>query len=499
MSVASPSRYELIVNPARGVRLDAVDAGVFFAAGVTGCVDYSASTGACLVRVTGKGDPAAVAKELMKQGGKRFQSVLPNAPIYIEPTGSGDSPATDMSQPACTPTAPGNVCPEDPLFPQQHELIDLGALQAWASITSSSPVVTAMIDTGVQEDHPDLQCNLVQGKDFTCDAENCSTQPSDTDGHGTRMTGIIAACANKIGVRGVAWNTRVMPLKILAGTSSTDWEAGQAIEYAVANHASVINASWMSLCPTPTVRNALKSASDRGVLLVSAAGNDGQNLELPGNARYPAMYNLPNTVTVMSYSDGWQPTVSSNWGLHTVDLAAPGGGYSTQLCDNGECYGLPFDDSTSAATAYVSGAAALIKSVHPDWRAEWIKMLLIDSAIPEPSLKGKSRSGARLSLLNAMVGPLKVVAPAPKTHWQSQPSEVKWTNTYRTSLCASVDIDMTSDGVQYSRLLSDSANIGEAMVYPDPVSAPQTFWIRISCQPAGFQAVSGPFTLDAEK
>jgi hypothetical protein len=166
-------------------------------------------------------------------------------------------------------------------------------------------------------------------------------------------------------------------------------------------------------------------------------------------------------------------------------------------------------DDTSTATAYVSGAAALIKSRHPDWGAEWIKTLLLDSAVPERALRGLSRSGARLSLQRALVGPLKVREPVEHQHWDRLVHEVKWSVDYRTSLCQSVDIDITTDQAHYQRVLTDTANTGQAMVqvlslgtppHPDPKNGSpplRRVWLRISCEPAGFQALSHEFWFDS--
>ena len=511
-STQKPSPYELIVKPQPGVDLDTFDRGLFSEAGVTGCIGRSAVTGACLVRLKGDGDPDAVARNLMTLGGNRLEYVVPNAPVYFEPTPPDEPTAGECSGPkdesVCQPQPAPAVPPADRCYKKQTQLIGLEAEQAWAApaplipggvpdAQTLNPIVTALIDTGIQLSHEDLRCNIFPGKDFTCGSNSCSTPPEDnSEKHGTRMAGIIAASANTFGVRGVAWNTQVMPLKIAVGSSSTDWQAGLAIEYAAAKKVSVVNASWMSVCPLPYVFDTLRGASAQGVLFVSAAGNDGKDLELAGRARYPAMYNLPNTVTVMSYSEGWQPTVSSNWGPHTVDLAAPGGAYTTLKCAAANCYGRAGPDSTSAATAYVSGAAALIKSAHRDWRPEWIKSLLMDSAIPEKALQGKSRTGGRLGLAGAMVGPLHVLAPAAGAHWKNGPNEVRWSNDYLSNLCTAVYIEISRDGVNYSSLLKATANIGEAMVRPAYVNAPQQARIRISCLPAGFQAVSKEFELE---
>ena len=237
------------------------------------------------------------------------------------------------------------------------------------------------------------------------------------------MAGIIAAAANGIGVMGVAWNTHVEPLRIFTNKKSTDVQASHAIEFALAHQASVINASWVSPCPLQHVREQLDRALEEQVLIVTAAGNAGSagpgvhNIDEPDHAMYPANYKLSNVIVVMSHGHDGEPSAGSNWGPRTVDLAAPGWAYTTTLCtEQKTCYNA-VPESTSNATAYVSGAAALLKSVHPNWTAQWLKTHLIESAVPDPALKGKVSSGARLSLDRALLGPLSVVAPARGARW----------------------------------------------------------------------------------
>jgi hypothetical protein len=154
----------------------------------------------------------------------------------------------------------------------------------------------------------------------------------------------------------------------------------------------------------------------------------------------------------------------------------------------------------------------LIKSRHPDWSAEWIKQLLLDSAIREKSLRKMSRTGARLSLKRALVGPLELRAPAKDKHWSTLVQEVKWSIDYRTSLCQAVDIDITTDNVRYQRIMTDTANTGQTLVqvlqlddpkYPaskskSGVPPPQQVWLRMTCQPGGFLYRSDPFWFDTQ-
>ncbi len=508
---------ELIVKPVSGVDPDAfID--VFRAAGVTGCVARSKLTGACLVRLEGRGDAIETARRLMAAAGGRFEYVVPNAPVYVE---SGDAeppigtpaPTVAPAAPECPPPPALSAPPADAMFGMQIELNDahLRAATAWSApaplipgVTLPPPsrnVVTALIDTGVQRRHEDLRCNLVEGKDFSCGTESCPTLPEDDHGHGTQMAGIIAASANAVGVRGIAWNTKLVPLKVTVKGKSTDWQVSLAVQEAVSRHVSVVNSSYKSLFPMPATLEAMTTAAAQEVLFVAAAGNDGWDLEKPGHARYPAVYSLPNTITVMSDT--------SNYGAHSVDVAAPQDAYTTQLCtadfctvggvkcERDGCYDSAVGGS-SVATAYVSGAAALIKSIHPDWSAPWIKALLLDSAKPDRALKCKSRTGARLNLVNALVGPLHVLKPAAGETWHTGAGTVHWSNMYRTTLCTAVTIELASDGLNYSPLSLGVPNIDQAtIVVPSGVSSQHNqARLRISCAPGGFRAVSDPFTLD---
>src|SRR6266540_4052254 len=169
--------------------------------------------------------------------------------------------------------------PDDSLFSRQWGLRNLGqsggvagadvrATSAWDVTTGSDEVLIGVIDTGIDYRHPDLAANTVPGWDFV----NGDSDPMDDNGHGTHVAGIIGARGdNRIGIAGVCWHVRLLPLKFLdqAG-GGYDSEAIQAIDYAARRGARVINASWGGPYYSQALRDAIAGA---GVLFVAAAGN----------------------------------------------------------------------------------------------------------------------------------------------------------------------------------------------------------------------------------
>ncbi len=185
-------------------------------------------------------------------------------------------------------------------------------------------MVVAVIDTGVTK-VPDLQgTELVPGFNFVANNANAA----DDHGHGTHVAGTIAQSThNKLGVSGVAFGARIMPLKVLSAQGSGSMGAiAQAIRFAADHGAKVINMSLGGPFPVSTIRSAVKYARDKGVVVVAAAGNDGR-----GRVSYPARY--PEVFAVASTQFDESTTFYSNWGGE-VDIAAPGG--NTRVDQNGD-------------------------------------------------------------------------------------------------------------------------------------------------------------------
>jgi subtilisin family serine protease len=324
-----------------------------------------------------------------------------------------------------------DVIPNDPFFSRLWGLhntgqtvnwtagtpdADIDAPEAWSVSTGSSDVVVAVIDTGVDTAHPDLAPNIWVNAGEDCagcrtngldddgngyvddwrgwDFANGDNDPTDDNGHGTHVAGTVAARGNNgLGVAGVTWSSKIMPLKFLgADGSGTTADAIIAILYARAKGVPILNNSWGGGEVSQALRDAIEQTDASGELFVAAAGNDFTNTDL--EPFYPASYDVPNVLVVGASDQFDRKAWFSNYGTRSVDLSAPGTNvYSTWT---GATY--RFADGTSMATPQVSGAAALAKAVFPDASGVGLKALLLRDVDPVGVLNAASRTGGRLNV-----------------------------------------------------------------------------------------------------
>jgi len=299
------------------------------------------------------------------------------------------------------------VYPNDPRFSEQYALHNIGqsggsvdadidAPEAWSVSTGSNTVIVAVLDTGIDIYHPDLAANIwvnldetagngidndgngyvddVRGWDFV-DEDN---DPRCTNFHGTHVAGIIGAVGNNgLGVTGVAWNVKIMPLRFLnqSGTGYTS-DAVRALDYARTNGAKIVNASWSGGGSSQALSDAIERFREAGGIFVAAAGNDGQNNDL--TPKYPAAYPHDNLIAVAASDRNDQLASFSNYGTQTVDLAAPGSFILSAM--PGGTYG--YASGTSMAAPQVAGAAALVWSAHPEYTYSQVIQTLKDHADP---------------------------------------------------------------------------------------------------------------------
>jgi subtilisin family serine protease len=160
-----------------------------------------------------------------------------------------------------------------------------------------------------------------RGWDFVDD----DNDPMDSDDHGTHVAGTIAAEGNNsAGITGVVWTAQIMPLRFLdAFGSGTVADAIEAIDYAIDNGAKIINASYGSYTSSPLERDAIATARDAGILFVAAAGNDNWNND-SATKHYPSSYDLANIIAVAATDQSDARASFSNYGVTSVDVAAPG-------------------------------------------------------------------------------------------------------------------------------------------------------------------------------
>jgi subtilisin family serine protease len=270
---------------------------------------------------------------------------------------------------------------------------DTDAPDAWLNSTGSGQTV-AVVDSGVALTHPDLQAKLLPGLDYV----DGDTVPQDLNGHGTHVTGTIAAVKdNDDGVVGIAPDANALPLRVLDedGRGFVS-DAILAYDYAGTSNVRIVNASLGGVGAIQTERDAIEQNSD--VLFVVAAGNGGDDgigddNDNPAVAEYPCSYNLPNVLCVGASRPDDQRAGFSNYGATAVDLFAPGYGiYSTWLNS-----GYHWSSGTSMATPHVAGAAALVRAADPDLTPAQVKAVLMQSGDYKAGLGGLSVTGRRLN------------------------------------------------------------------------------------------------------
>lgn len=268
--------------------------------------------------------------------------------------------------PTDSPMAGDPTGPNDPLYSQQWGLGAIGAPAAWFVTMGDPSVVVAVVDTGIDGEHADLRNHLVPGYDFVHHTDN----QRDDNGHGTFCAGIIGAEANNgIGIAGVAPRVSLMPLKALdAAGEGTTAEVAEAIVWAADHGARIVNLSLGGPAYSHFLQEAVDYALGKGCILVAAGGNDGT-----AAAVYPAAY--PEVLGVAAVASGGLAWPRSNTGPH-ITLAAPG----EAIVSTGPRDGYATASGTSAAAAFVAGAAALVTSVRPELSGAVVGRLLVRAA-----------------------------------------------------------------------------------------------------------------------
>jgi thermitase len=259
------------------------------------------------------------------------------------------------------------VTPDDPSYGSQWGTAKTRVNTAWSWTHGAGAVVVAVVDTGVKP-MPDLSGRLLPGKDFVNHDDNAT----DDNGHGTMAAGVIAAAGdNGIGIAGVCWACRILPVKVLAADGSGTYSnIAEGIRYAADQGADIINLSLGGSADGQVLRDAVTYATGKGALVIAAAGNDGS-----ASQHYPAAIPAVLAVGGSTVTDGRYPW--SNYGANWVDIAAPGcnpaqqvNGIVGQYC------------GTSSATPFTAGVAALLASTTPRPTASTIRTALTSSAHP---------------------------------------------------------------------------------------------------------------------
>ena len=311
--------------------------------------------------------------------------------------------------------------PNDAKYSELWGMTKIAAPAAWDVTTGSADVVVGVLDTGIEYTHPDLAANMLNtpsglagfdGDNFGWNFLEDNNTPLDDHSHGTHVAGTIGAVGNNgVGVAGVCWNVKLVSLKVFASDGQGyNSDIVNAVNYCTARGITITNNSY-SADDEFAYSDILKQAiADSDQVFVVAAGNDGMDNDLFPS--YPSNYSLSNVITVAAsdQSDNrsvWSSGGSSNYGVNTVHIAAPGSAIHSTVLKG--AYGNK--NGTSMAAPHVAGAAALIKSAYPSLTADEIIERIMYNSDVIPALSGVVMSGGRLNVLSAL-SPVVDATPA---------------------------------------------------------------------------------------
>lgn len=290
---------------------------------------------------------------------------------------------------------------------------------------SKSTIVVAIVDTGIDYNHKDLQANVWKNKNeipgngidddhngYIDDVYgintlirdtngNATSDNKDTEGHGTHVAGIIGAVQNNnFGIAGIAQKVKLMGIRTVPNDGDEkDSDVVEAFIYAAKNGAKLINCSFGKNVNEGgmAVSDAINYiGKDFGVLVIAAAGNDSANID--EKPTYPASFGSDYLMVVASTEKNGSMSYFSNYGVENVDLGAPGGSIYSTLPNN-KFANL---SGTSMASPVAVGVAAEILSIRPDLNPLELKALLLDTVTKKSAFEGKIKSGGRIDLLKAV-------------------------------------------------------------------------------------------------
>lgn len=295
----------------------------------------------------------------------------------------------------------GGAIPNDSRFDEQWALhntgqsggtpnADIDAPEFWDHIENTPGMIMAVIDSGLNYNHPDLQ-NLLDAssRDFV----NSDNDPLDDHGHGSNVTSIIAATRNNgEGIAGLIGGVRILACKVLnASNSGTTSDLIAGVTYARQQGVPIMNLSLQNYPYSGTLDAEFTACQNAGILLCICAGNGGADNDVSPN--YPSCYPHPNIISVGNHDRTDVRYSGSNFGATSVDLFAPGRDILTPGL--GATYAL--HTGTSESTPFVTAVATALKYLNPSWKAPEIKSRILASVVSRSSYNGLCVTGGRLN------------------------------------------------------------------------------------------------------
>jgi subtilisin family serine protease len=312
--------------------------------------------------------------------------------------------------------------PNDPQWAAEWDMAKIAAPAAWGVQTAATDPVVFVIDTGIYSAHPELAANVLPG--WTCLGGSCVAGGQDDQGHGTHVAGTIAAIGNNnLGIAGINWQAKVMACKFLGSNGSGYLsDAISCFDKAVelkgkGVNIRVTNNSWGGGPYTQALRDAMVRANSAGILNICAAGNSGQNSDLA--PMYPAAYEDRGIISVLASDSGDAGAYFTNYGLASVDIAAPGVSILSTL-PTGTCQlcspsGYGSLSGTSMAAPHVTGVVAALFQRNPGLTAYQARDILLDPASYDAVSDfraSQTSTGGRLNYFKALTNP-KELSPGP--------------------------------------------------------------------------------------
>lgn len=347
------------------------------------------------------------------------------------------------------------------------EGVDVNAMNAWNISTGSKKIKIAVIDTGVDYTHPDLKDNTwtntaelngkpgvdddgngyvddIHGYDFA----NHDADPMDGHGHGTHCSGTIGAVHNnQTGVSGVMSDVTIVPVKFLGDDGSGTLESAiEAIDYATSLNVDLMSNSWGGGGFSQALFDAIKRASDKGIIFTAAAGNESSNNDTTPS--YPASYKIPNVVSVAAITAQNGLAYFSCYGRNSVHIAAPGHNIlSTVSAGKYEVM-----SGTSMATPHVSGVLGLLLAKEGRMPHDTMKERLMMTSVPVAALRGKTITAGRIDAYNLLTD-VRPERSGPKSEqWQTKALSSAFESDHPYKENSAVKRTITVPGAKYIRV-----------------------------------------------
>lgn len=388
------------------------------------------------------------------------------------------NPLVDIAEPNYIYRA--NRTPDDPMLGQLWGIlnvgqkdssgkvgvagIDVGTTQAWDIETGSDKMLVAVIDTGVDFEHPDLIPNLwtneaeANGQPGVDDDNNGviddvhgfnaitgKGNADDDQGHGSHCAGTIGAKGNDgKGIVGVNWDVKIMAVKFLDRNGSGTLEnALKAIDYATKMGAKVMSNSWGGGGFSQTLLDSIKRSNEAGAIFIAAAGNDSNNND--SSPSYPATYDVANIISVAAIDNQGAKASFSNYGKRTVHIGAPGVNVYSSTGGSYDSW-----SGTSMATPHVSGVAALVWAHEPELTAVQLKERLLQTARPIAGLKGKVKTGALVNAFNALTNKTPEPDANDPANWQVQAAAYASASPYVKNTNETYEVNVEGDVKEFA-------------------------------------------------